>query len=208
MIEHSDFWIQNKEGLSNKMTHETISPVVVQELLQLARQALIAYFTQKPMPSARFEDPLFQEKRGIFVTLMNAGELRGCIGTFQPEHPLVKTLCEYAVASAQDRRFLKNPVTLQELPQLQISISILSPLRRIQRLEEIQIGTHGIRVGQGKAVGCFLPEVATEQAWDRQEFVEYCLKHKAHLPAKSWQDPKTQIEVFTTTKIEEKSAAS
>ena len=77
-------------------------------------------------------------------------------------------------------------------------------IRPIQQIEEIQIGIHGIQVSQGNVSGCFLPEVATEQGWDRYEFVEYCLKHKAHLPAMSWQNSKTAIEVFTTIKIQEK----
>ncbi|MEK7483701.1 MAG: AmmeMemoRadiSam system protein A [Planctomycetota bacterium] len=183
---------------------EIISESVSEELLRLARQALIAHFTKKPMPSPQLEDPLFQEQRGVFVTLMNAGTLRGCIGTFQPEQTLPETICEYTVASATDRRFRQNPITLKEVPQLQISISILSPLRPIQQIEEIQIGIHGIQVSQGNVSGCFLPEVATEQGWDRYEFVEYCLKHKAHLPAMSWQNSKTAIEVFTTIKIQEK----
>lgn len=182
--------------------NETISIPLQQELLRLAREAIVAHFKKLPSPVPKIEDPLLLEKRGIFVTLTNHGHLRGCIGTFDPEVSLGKIVGRYAVASLQDPRFQNHPITLEEVPALEIGISILSPLRRIVHLEEIQLGVHGIRVSRGNSVGCFLPEVAEEQGWNVQQFVEYCLAHKAHLSKQSLQDPQLCIEIFTTTKIQ------
>jgi AmmeMemoRadiSam system protein A len=175
-----------------------------QEMLRLAYQSLHNHFTKKPFPPCHSADPLFQEKRGLFVTLTLQGRLRGCIGTFHAKKPLAHTLCEYSIAALQDSRFKHLPLTLKDLPQLDIAISLLSPLQSIQKIEEICIGKHGIHLTSAGRSACFLPEVAIEQRWNAQEFVENCLTHKAGLPATLWNDPHTHLEIFETFKFHQK----
>ena len=132
---------------------------------------------------------------GVFVTLRKEGRLRGCIGRLVATEPLRRTVAEVAVSSAfEDPRF--PPVRLSETDTLQIEISILSPLRRIMDTAEIEPGVHGVLLQRGSRSGLLLPQVATEQGWGRDEFLEHTCR-KAGLPAGSWRDPDTRVEIFS-----------
>jgi AmmeMemoRadiSam system protein A len=136
-----------------------------------------------------------REKRGAFVTLKKHGELRGCIGHIIGDRPLAETVATMAVAAAfEDPRF--PPVKEEELKDLDIEISVLTPLRRINNVEEIQVGLHGIILQQGGHSGLLLPQVATEYGWDRNTFLEYTCR-KAGLPPDAWKDERTTIHVFS-----------
>jgi AmmeMemoRadiSam system protein A len=163
-------------------------------LLRFARFTLEARLkkTKAPALSAMSEELL--SRKGAFVSLHNSKELRGCIGQIYPDRELYR-IVQHCVLSAafEDGRF--SPVTLEELRNLEIEISVLSPLQRIQSIEEIEVGRHGLYMAQGPYQGLLLPQVATEYGWDRIEFLEHtCLK--SGLPRSAWQDPKTIINVF------------
>jgi len=113
--------------------------------------------------------------------------LRGCIGRFEPDEPLYRVVQEMAIAAAtEDYRF--PPVTPQELGELDIEISVLTPLRKISSIDEIQLGRHGIYIKKGGRAGTFLPQVATETGWSKEEFLGYCARDKAGLGWNGWKD--------------------
>jgi MEMO1 family protein len=135
------------------------------------------------------------EPRGAFVTLQKKGELRGCIGHISAEFPLFETISEMAVAAAfQDPRF--PPLTASEMKDIQIEISVLSPLRRIEKIDEIQVGVHGIYMKRNGSSGLLLPQVATEYNWDRTTFLEQTCR-KSRLPTDAWKDKETEIYLFS-----------
>lgn len=168
------------------------------ELLRLARGAVEAEVNGEPLPRAENPTGVLTEKRGVFVTLTNAGRLRGCIGTFHPTAPLAEMIVEMASAAARDPRFVAQPITPQELDRLTVKISVLSPLEKTERPEQLEVGKHGIYVVRGMRSGCFLPEVATEMGWSAAEFLSYCCATKAGLHGDSWQDKETEVYLFTT----------
>ncbi len=149
----------------------------------------------KPVPDFKVESPLLKENRGAFVTLQKRGQLRGCIGYIEGHGPLYHTIKEMAEAAAfRDPRF--SPVKEKELPELDIEISVLTPLQRIKDVDEIQVGTHGIYIKKGWYSGLLLPQVATEYGWDRQTFLEHTCQ-KAGLPSAAWKEKDTEIYIFS-----------
>jgi AmmeMemoRadiSam system protein A len=143
------------------------------------------------------------EKRGCFVTLTNQGALRGCIGTFAARRPLAEAVVTMAAQAAKDPRFIYyRPVTAAELDELSIEVSVLSPLEPIEDPLTLKIGTHGIYIDRGGASGCFLPEVATDQGWNAEQFLSHCCSGKAGLPADAWRQADTQVYVFTSEKFD------
>jgi len=166
-------------------------------LLRVARKVVEAAVCSQPVSGFDSEDPLFNEKRGCFVTLHNHGRLRGCIGQFEPDQSLVKTIREMAIASTRDSRFTSNPVTPAELPDIDIEISVLSPLEKTNDPLSLELGKHGIYIKRGWASGCFLPQVATETGWSKEEFLSQCCAGKAGLSSDAWQQPDTEVLLFT-----------
>jgi hypothetical protein len=171
-------------------------------LLNLARKALEYYFKGEPFtpPSPTLEYKNLYEKRGAFVTLTKKGRLRGCIGVLEGDKPLYQLIPELALSSAfQDPRF--PPLSAEELPEIKIEISILSPFYPA-RPEEVEVGKHGIYIAKGFNRGVLLPQVATEYNLTREEFLRQgCLK--AGLPEDCYKDPKTKLYLFTAEVFEE-----
>ena len=133
-----------------------------------------------------------QKKCGAFVSLHKQGHLRGCIGHFGEEYPLHEIVAEMARAAAfEDPRFL--PVTRDELDDLDIEISVLTPMRRIQSLDEFQLHKHGIYIRKGRRSGTFLPQVAGEVNWTKEEFVGHCSQDKAGLGWDGWKDAELYV---------------
>jgi len=172
-------------------------------LISLARGAVAAEVSNQVSPAVEEFSGVLTEKRGCFVTLTNSGMLRGCIGTFSPSLPLGKMIVEMGRSAARDPRFLDNPITADELEHLTIEVSVLSPLKKTDNPEALKIGTDGIYIVQGARSGCFLPEVATDQEWDVEEFLGYCCSHKAGLEQEAWRDPETTVYLFSSEKFEE-----
>jgi len=167
-------------------------------LLKTARDAVEAVITRKPIPKPESDDPDLNANCGCFVTLKNQGQLRGCIGQFTSEMPLLELVVEMAKASATgDPRFFADPITTDELEQLDIEISVLSPLKRTDDPLSLRLGIDGIYIKKGGASGCFLPQVATETGWTKEEFLAYCCAHKAGLAPDAWKDPSTEVYLFS-----------
>jgi AmmeMemoRadiSam system protein A len=166
-----------------------------QKLLQIARETIESYIRFRKVPEISVEEPELLQQAGAFVTIKKHDRLRGCIGHVEGIKPLYETIVEMAIAaSTQDPRF--SPVTEDELADLHLEISVMTPLRRIENPEEIQVGVHGILLRRGFRTGLLLPQVATEHVWDRTTFLEHtCLK--AGLLKNEWNDPKTEIYVFS-----------
>jgi AmmeMemoRadiSam system protein A len=171
------------------------------ELLRLARNTLEGYITAKEMPAYRTSSTALLENKGAFVSLHRGEELRGCIGQIYPDRELFKIVQNCVLSAAKnDTRFM--PVRKEELRDLNIEISVLTPLRRIQDINEIEVGKHGLYVVQGHCRGLLLPQVATEYGWDRMTFIAQTCR-KAGLPETAWRDPHTTIYVFEASVFSE-----
>jgi AmmeMemoRadiSam system protein A len=161
-------------------------------LLKLAHEAILASLEHREMSLSSIPSHL-TEPRGAFTTLYFRGELRGCVGHVYPIDSLYRTIAETARAAAfEDTRFW--PITLDEAAELEVSLSILSPLRTVQP-EQVEVGRHGLLISQHQHRGLLLPQVPIEHGWDRVTFLEQTCR-KAGLPADAWQTG-AQIEVFT-----------
>ena len=136
------------------------------------------------------------------MTLHKLGQLRGCIGTFASSHPLLDTISEMAISASQkDPRF--PPVAQNEMKDIDMEISVLSPLQEIKDISEIEVGKHGIYITRGYNSGVLLPQVATEQEWDRDTFLSHtCMK--AGMAQDCWQDGDCKIEIFSAQVFGEK----
>jgi AmmeMemoRadiSam system protein A len=174
-----------------------------EKLLQIARDTIEAHL--KGLKAPEFETDLdeLEAKSGCFVTLRNKGRLRGCIGCFTSDKPLYRTVQDMAISSTQDSRFVYNPVTLDEMQEIEIEISVLSPLKRISSPDEIELGVHGVWIKKGFRSGVFLPQVAHETGWDKKTFLENLCTHKAGLAKDAYKDPETELYTFTVEIIEE-----
>ncbi|MBW1918480.1 MAG: AmmeMemoRadiSam system protein A [Deltaproteobacteria bacterium] len=166
-----------------------------QTLHQIAREAIFAALQNQPPPPLPPTSSILQEKRGAFVSLHWRGQLRGCIGLIEPVKPLAQAIQEMALAAAfRDPRF--PPLTSEEFPEVDIEISVLSPLREINKIEEIEVGQHGLYITKGPYAGLLLPQVATEYHWDRETFLrETC--RKAGLSLDAWREKDTRIYIFS-----------
>ncbi|MBR1368374.1 hypothetical protein RJ53_02210 [Methanocalculus chunghsingensis] len=166
--------------------------------IALAREAMTAALNREeyqppPLP------PIFDEKRGVFVTLTRNRELRGCIGIPMPVMPLGEAIIEAATSAAlQDPRF--PPVRVQELPLIRIEVTVLSlpeeiPTSPEERADQVIIGRHGLIIqGRGRS-GLLLPQVATEYGWSGAEFLDQtCMK--AGLPPGCWRDDQIAVLRF------------
>ena len=166
-------------------------------LLKTARDAVTAVLKKEQVPAPESDDPELNAHCGCFVTLKNHERLRGCIGRFVSDEPLIGLVGQMARASVtEDSRFSTNPITAGELEQLDVEISVLSPLKRTDDPLSLRLGTDGIYIKRGGASGCFLPQVATDTGWGKEEFLSHCCSHKAGLSADAWREPETEVYLF------------
>ncbi|MEE9187178.1 MAG: AmmeMemoRadiSam system protein A [Bacteroidota bacterium] len=164
-------------------------------LLHVARDSVEHAVKGQDLPQLSTISDTLSQHKGAFVTLNKHGELRGCIGYTDAHKPLVETVSDVAVKAAlEDPRFV--PVTEEELNEVVIEISVLSPLQSINHIEDIEVGRHGLVIERGFCQGLLLPQVALEYHWDREAFLKFTAR-KAGLPADAWKDPETSIYVFT-----------
>ncbi len=173
-----------------------------QALIESARSAIARRLSERSACAETTATPALLLPCGAFVTLKIHDNLRGCIGRISASASLLQTVREVAVSSAfEDPRF--PPLTRAEWPSVRLEISVLSPLQRITDVSCIQVGTHGILVRSGYRSGLLLPQVATEQGWDRDTFLTHTC-YKAGLAGDAWKSPQTQIEIFSALVIHEK----
>jgi uncharacterized protein len=176
------------------------SPEERRILLEIARNSIASGVAGEPPPG---DAPSFAslpdlsvrllKPRGVFTTLYLRGQLRGCVGYAMPLYPLFRAVAETARAAAfNDTRFW--PVALDEIPDLKISLSILSPLFTIEA-EQVEVGRHGLLITLGSRRGLLLPQVPVEHGWDRIAFLEQTC-YKAGLPRDAWKS--ASLQAFTT----------
>jgi len=172
-------------------------------LLHIARETIKAYIETGKKLKFEENDPTLNREMGAFVTLHHKGQLRGCIGNIIGKGPLYLTVKDMAIqSSTADPRF--SEVTASELKDIDIEISVLSELEKIDDPALIEMGKHGVLVRSGFRSGVFLPQVATETGWSREEFMSNLCSHKAGLPPDAWKTGKCDIYVFTAEVFGEK----
>jgi AmmeMemoRadiSam system protein B/AmmeMemoRadiSam system protein A len=156
------------------------------ELLAIAKNAITEYVSNGKVPEIEIKNQKFKTDGAVFVTIKEKGSLRGCIGHIQAIVPLYKSIINSAIAAcSSDPRF--PPMTKEELKDMDIEISILSPFVPLKDIKNIQVGKHGLYIMKGTQSGLLLPQVATEFGWSRDEFLEHiCMK--AGLPKDAWKD--------------------
>ncbi len=191
----------NRKKQSNQDTNTmmndqafTLNETDKQTLLEIARNTLNEYIKNRNIPEINtngFSQSL-KTPAGAFVTLNKNEKLRGCIGQFNPGDPLYKVIQNMAISSStKDYRF--SPVTPEELGDIEIEISVLTPLKKIDNIDEIELGKHGIYIKQGLHSGTFLPQVATKTGWSLEEFLGHCAQDKAMIGWDGWKE----AEIYT-----------
>ena len=165
------------------------------KLLEIAKLSIIEAVTGKRQFFPNVTEEKLKENCGAFVTIKENNELRGCIGYIQAVKPLYETVKDVAKSAAvNDYRF--NPVAENELDKLELEISVLTPLKKIKDINEIEVGKHGLVMKQGFNSGLLLPQVATEYNWDKETFLKETCR-KAGLPQDAWKDKSTEIYTFS-----------
>jgi AmmeMemoRadiSam system protein A len=171
-----------------------LSPHEKEQLKQLARQTIENVFFGKD--KGKFEPTeTLKEKRGAFVTIKKKDQLRGCIGYLKGVLPLYETIREMAIQAAfSDPRF--SPLQKNEWEDIDIEISVLTPLKKMSDVSEIEVGVHGLYIEKGPYSGLLLPQVATEHHWDSITFLENTC-YKAGLQKDAWKSKDAVIYIFS-----------
>lgn len=173
------------------------------DLLKIARNTLNIYIREGKRPAIDTTgfSASIKQNCGAFVTLKINGELRGCIGRFMPDKPLYQIVQDMAVSSStEDYRF--NKVTQGELEKIDIEISVLSPLKKIKTANDFTLGTNGIYMVKNGMSGTFLPQVAEETGWTKDEFLGHCARDKAGIGWDGWKT--AELYVYTAVVFGEK----
>lgn len=175
-------------------------------LLQLARDTILTFLTSGNRKKEKYFSENLKTPAGVFVTLHENGDLRGCIGYVEGVKSLQDAVIDNAISAAfSDPRFM--PVGVDEVQQLEIEISVLTPLEKIKNITDIEIGKDGLLIKKNMNQGLLLPQVATEQKWDRELFLQHtCMK--AGLSSDTWKDPDADIYKFSAIIFSEKDFAS
>jgi len=185
---HAIVFVKNKITDMSENTYN-LSKEEKEVLLNIARETIDEYLASGKYPVVdKYQlTDVMKTNCGAFVTLHKEGELRGCIGRFVANEPLYEIVQKMAVAAAtEDLRF--PTVKKDEMQKIDLEISVLTPLRKIESIDEIEMGKHGIYIKKGFASGTFLPQVATETGWTKEEFLGYCSRNKAGIGWEGWKD--------------------
>ncbi len=180
-----------------EMAEFDLTDVEKKNLLEIARSSLESYLKEGKRFDVKPLNEKLQEKRGVFVTLKRkkSGQLRGCIGRMVGDQPLCDVVSEYAIHSAlDDPRFPK--VSPQELDDLEIEISVLTPFVKVNDINEIEVGKHGLMIQKGFQSGVLLPQVPVEWGWDRETFLQQVCS-KAGLPSDAYKDKGANLYKFS-----------
>lgn len=171
-------------------------------LLRFARQRIYDFLHNIETKSREYFSENLGTKSGAFVTLHKKGELRGCIGYVKGFKPLQDAIADLAISAAfNDPRF--PGLTQEEYDKIDLEISVLTPLKKVNSVSDIEIGRDGLLMKKGFYEGLLLPQVATEYNWDVQTFLEHTCQ-KAGLPKQAWQDSDTEIQKFSAIIFNEK----
>jgi MEMO1 family protein len=165
-----------------------------QILLRLARETVTRQLTSATLPLPRSASPRLLREAGAFVTLKSHGALRGCIGRLSPDGTLIRLVSAMAREAAfNDPRF--QPVSARELGDLEIEVSVLTPMRAVRGPDDIVVGRDGVVLRVGERAAVFLPQVATEQGWTKSELLDN-LALKAGMPASGWRNANARFQTF------------
>jgi AmmeMemoRadiSam system protein B/AmmeMemoRadiSam system protein A len=181
--------VDNSDGQKAETENFSLTNEEKEKLLRIARVTIQTFLEKGEIRDVETSglSPRLLKPMGAFVTLTKQQALRGCIGQFYSEQPLYKVVQDMAIAAAfRDYRFPK--VTRDELDLLEIEISVLTPMKKIESIDEIEPGIHGIYIKKGSKSGTFLPQVATQTGWNIEEFLGHCARDKAGIGWDGWKD--------------------
>ncbi len=164
------------------------------QLLAIARETVRHKLLGGPKSQLGMDNERLRRRQGAFVTIHSRNDLRGCIGYIEGVKPLIEIVQDCAIqAGFHDYRF--EPLSPAEYPYISFEISVLTPLEQAEDLSEVVVGQHGLLISSRGRSGLLLPQVATEQGWDRDTFLAHtCLK--AGLPWDEWKNPRAQVYRF------------
>jgi AmmeMemoRadiSam system protein A len=171
-------------------------------LLDAARAVIISRVSahdrvKPPLPA---DNPALSQPAGCFVSLheIASHRLRGCVGRIEADRPLFDAVCDSAGSVLRDPRFSDDRIRPEELSRIELEVSVLSPPRRIESASEFDPLRDGVIVRIGQRSGLFLPQVARETGWTREQLLSRLCTEKLGLPADAWQDPDAELLVFST----------
>jgi AmmeMemoRadiSam system protein A len=197
--------VSEKQTLKTETSLFNFTAQDKKDLLAIARRTINTYIRENKYPKFNTESfsPNIKQHFGAFVTLHEKGQLRGCIGRFTADIPLYEVVRDMAIASStEDTRF--EPLAKDEIDDIEIEISVLSPMKKIVSVDEIILGKHGIYIKKGSMGGTFLPQVATETKWTKEEFLGHCARDKAGIGWTGWKDRDTEIFTYEAEIFSEK----
>lgn len=195
--------VRNNKITENKMENTILNSAQRSRLLEIARESIRNYLYSGKKQIFKENDHALNRELGLFVTLHKNSKLRGCIGNIIGRQPLYAGVSDMALEAAfSDPRF--EPVTMDELANIEIEISVLSPLEKIDDPNSIVMGKHGVLVKKGFRSGVYLPQVALETGWSREEFMDSLCAQKAGIAKNSWKLNECDIYIFTAEVFGEK----
>ncbi|HKZ17575.1 MAG TPA: AmmeMemoRadiSam system protein A [Geobacteraceae bacterium] len=172
--------------------NKCLSSAEKEKLISIARESIISFINERPVPDFDVKEEQLLAGQGCFVTIKREGKLRGCLGQFTSDRPLHQLVKDMAIAAAtRDPRFY--PMGCEDLESFEIEISVLSPLKKIESIEEIEVGKHGLYIEKNFYRGVLLPQVAVEHGWDRNTFLSQTCQ-KAGLDKNDW---KEEADIYT-----------
>lgn len=180
-----------------------ITEIEREEILEKARYSIKTYLETRKrgkLLQPKSSTGILSDSTGVFVSIYIKDKLRGCIGGFAQEKPLNQLLQKMAISAACDRRF--ENVKLDELKDIKLEISILSPLKKINSINEIELGRHGVFIQKGIYSGTFLPQVIDKTGWDITQFLGHCSKDKAGISWNGWKN--AELYTFEVIVLKEK----
>lgn len=182
---------------------ETLVMLTVEQsdaLLNIARNRIRRALEGEVLPAERSQDPALSQRAGCFVSLhtLDSHHLRGCVGRLESDEPLEQSVAEVSLSVIHDPRFADNPVHLEELNSLELEISVISPLREVASPLQFDPSSDGIYLSIGGRTGCFLPQVARETGWSKEQLLSRLCREKMNLSADAWKNPNARLSVFTT----------
>jgi AmmeMemoRadiSam system protein A len=172
-------------------------------ILDLTRSFVRRALEGSPLTSPDELDPIFREPAGCFVSLhsLDGNRLRGCVGRIDASQPLERALRSASAHVLRDPRFATEPVELDEFPSLSIEVSVLSAPRPVPTPLDFEPTEHGILLSLGNLTGCFLPQVARETGWTREQLLDRLCTEKLGLSAGAWRNPQAKLLVFSVTVV-------
>lgn len=184
-------------GYKDLLPTSQLDEATKKEALGIARDTLALFLRNKSISTLLPNNRYLYKPLGVFVTLKKDGDLRGCIGRFEPKDPIYKVIQDTVIdAAINDRRF--KPVTQDELKDIEIEISVMTPKVVEDKWQDIELGRNGVVIKKGSKSGTFLPQVATDTGWSKEEFLSELCSQKAGLPRDCYKDPTVTIYTFET----------